>query len=292
MRLARLGDPGEEVPVVITDQGTFDLRPVTDDLDRSFFASGGLARAAAALGAGTLPGLAADGLRVGPPIRATGAVICVGMNYAAHAAESGAQPPKLPVIFLKTPHTVSGPHDQVQIPRDSVKTDWEVELAVVIGARASYLDSPAESLNHVAGFTVADDLSEREFQLELSGGQWSKGKCCPGFTPTGPWLVTPDEVDHSRLRLRSWVNGEPRQDSSTADLIFGVDYLIWHLSQFLVLEPGDLLLTGTPEGVALSGRFPYLQAGDVVEIEIEGLGRQRHQFVPWARSAPAGGRHE
>jgi 2-keto-4-pentenoate hydratase/2-oxohepta-3-ene-1,7-dioic acid hydratase in catechol pathway len=163
-----------------------------------------------------------------------------------------------------------------------------VELAVVIGARASYLESPAESIDHIAGFTVADDLSEREFQLELSGGQWSKGKCCAGFTPTGPWLVTPDEVDYGNLRLRSWVNGEPRQDSSTADLIFGVDYLIWHLSQFLVLEPGDLLLTGTPEGVALSGRFPYLSVGDVVEIEIDGLGRQRHEFVPWSRSAPAG----
>jgi 2-keto-4-pentenoate hydratase/2-oxohepta-3-ene-1,7-dioic acid hydratase in catechol pathway len=180
---------------------------------------------------------------------------------------------------------VGGPDDPVQIPRNSTRTDWEVELAVVIGARASYLDSPADSIRHIAGFTVADDLSERTFQLEESGGQWSKGKCCAGFTPTGPWLVTPDEVDHHDLRLRSWVNGEPRQDSSTADLIFDVDFLIWHLSQYLVLEPGDLLLTGTPEGVALSGRFPYLGAGDVVEVEIEGIGRQRHEFFGWPQAS-------
>jgi 2,4-diketo-3-deoxy-L-fuconate hydrolase len=201
------------------------------------------------------------------------------MNYAAHAAESGSLPPTIPIMFLKTPNTVVGPNDDITIPRKSVKTDWEVELGVVISKRASYLDSPADSIDHIAGFVVANDLSEREFQLELSGGQWSKGKSAPGFNPTGPWLVTPDEVDYRALRLRSWVNGEPRQDSSTADLIFDVDHIIWHLSQFLTLEPGDLVLTGTPEGVALSGRFPYLKAGDVCEIEIDGLGRQRQLFV-------------
>jgi 2,4-diketo-3-deoxy-L-fuconate hydrolase len=292
MKLARMGAAGAEIPVVVTDEGTYDLRSVTADLDPDFFASAGLDRARAALEAGTLTALDPSGLRSGAPIKSPGSVICVGMNYAAHAAESGAQPPKQPVIFLKTANTVNGPDDTVQIPKDSVRTDWEVELAVVIGRRASYLESPEQSLDHIAGFTVADDLSEREFQLEQSGGQWSKGKCCAGFTPTGPWLVTPDEVDHTDLRLRSWVNGEPRQDSSTADLIFGVEHLIWHLSQYLVLEPGDLLLTGTPEGVALSGRFPYLKAGDVVEIEIDGLGRQRHQFEPWSRpgtTAPAAG---
>jgi 2,4-diketo-3-deoxy-L-fuconate hydrolase len=204
------------------------------------------------------------------------------MNYAAHAAESGAAPPERPVIFLKTPNTVGGPNDPVQIPRDSVKTDWEVELGVVVGRRTAYLDSPDQSLDHIAGFTIGDDVSERAFQLEISGGQWGKGKSCRGFAPTGPWLVTPDEVDHRNLRLRSWVNGEPRQDSTTADLIFGVEEIIYQLSQYMVLEPGDLVLTGTPEGVALSGRFPYLQSGDVVETEIEGLGRQRHEFVDWA----------
>ncbi|HEY9352906.1 MAG TPA: fumarylacetoacetate hydrolase family protein, partial [Nocardioides sp.] len=165
------------------------------------------------------------------------------------------------------------------IPRNSTKTDWEVELGVVIGKRASYLDSPDQSLEHVAGFVVANDLSEREFQLEISGGQWSKGKIAPGFSPIGPWVVTPDEVEHQKLAMRSFVNGEPRQDSVTADQIFDVATVIHHLSQFMVLDPGDLIMTGTPEGVALSGRFPYIQPGDVVEIEIDGLGRQRQEYV-------------
>src|SRR4051794_13225131 len=218
-------------------------------------------------------------MRVGSPLARPGAVVCIGLNYAAHAAESGAAAPEHPVLFLKTPNTVGGPHDPVAIPRGSTKTDWEVELGVVIGRRASYLDSAGDSLGHVAGFLVADDLSERDFQLAVSGGQWSKGKCAFGFSPTGPWLVTPDEVDHRALRLRSFVNGEPRQDSSTADMEFDVQFLVWHLSQYMALEAGDLLLTGTPEGVALSGRFPSLRPGDVVELEIDGLGRQRHEMV-------------
>jgi 2-keto-4-pentenoate hydratase/2-oxohepta-3-ene-1,7-dioic acid hydratase in catechol pathway len=206
-------------------------------------------------------------------------VLCIGMNYAAHAAESGSAPPEIPILFLKTPNTVVGPNDTVEIPRGSEKTDWEVELGVVIGRRASYLDSPEQSAAHIAGYVVANDVSERDFQMAVSGGQWSKGKCAPGFNPTGPLLVTRDEVDVDGLRLRSWVNGEPRQDSTTSDMIFGVDHIVWHLSQYLTLEPGDLVLTGTPEGVALSGRFPYLAAGDVVELEIDGLGRQRQEFV-------------
>ena len=290
MKLARLGPVGQERPVLVTDDAHYDLSGLTPDLDGDFFASGGIERVRAAFESGELPRLAdayaggdpaaaAAANRVGSPIARPGSVMCIGMNYAAHAAESGSEPPTSPILFLKTPNTVGGPDDDVAIPRLSRKTDWEVELGVVIGERALYLDSPADSLRHIAGFVVGNDLSEREFQLELSGGQWSKGKCAPGFTPTGPWLVTPDEVDYTNLRLRSWVNGEPRQDSTTADLIFGVDYLVWYLSQFLALEPGDLIMTGTPEGVALSGRFPYLRAGDVCEIEIEGLGRQRQVFV-------------
>jgi 2-keto-4-pentenoate hydratase/2-oxohepta-3-ene-1,7-dioic acid hydratase in catechol pathway len=279
MRLARLGPAGAEVPVVLTATSAFDLRPLTADLDPAFLEGGGIARVGQALEDGSLPELAdADRRRVGAPVPRPGAVICIGMNYAAHAAESGALPPEQPVVFLKTPNTVGGPDDAVPIPRGSSKTDWEVELAVVIGRTASYLDEPGESLAHVAGFAVADDLSERAFQLEVSGGQWSKGKCAPGFNPLGPWLVTPDEVDHRDLRLRSWVNGEPRQDSSTADMIFDVEFIIWHLSQFMTLDPGDVVLTGTPEGVGLSGRFPYLGPGDVVELEIDGLGRQRHEM--------------
>ena len=279
MRFARLGAVGRETPVLVDGEVNYDLSGITRDIDGEFFESGGPARAAAAMAAGELPVFEADGIRVGAAIARPSAVICVGMNYAAHAAESGSAPPENLVMFLKTPNTVAGPFDTVSIPRGSSKTDWEVELGIVIGARASYLDSPEDSIRHIAGFVVANDLSEREFQLEVSGGQWSKGKCSPGFNPTGPVVVTPDEVDYANLRLRSWVNGKPRQDSSTADLIFNVDYIVWHLSQFLTLEPGDLVLTGPPEGVALSGRFPYLGAGDVVEVEIEGLGRQRQEFV-------------
>lgn len=280
MKLARLGPRGAEVPVVVADGATYDLSAITADVDAAFLAGGGIEAARRALEHGELPELeGADSMRTGSPLGRPSAVVCIGINYAAHAAESGAAPPEHPVVFLKTPNTVGGPDDPVAIPRGSTRTDWEVELAVVIGRYASYLDSPAESLGHVAGFVVADDLSERDFQLVVSGGQWSKGKCAPGFSPTGPWLVTSDEVDHRALRLRSWVNGEPRQDSTTADMIFDVEFLVWHLSQYMALEPGDLVLTGTPEGVALSGRFPYLRAGDVVELEIDGLGRQRHKMV-------------
>jgi 2,4-didehydro-3-deoxy-L-rhamnonate hydrolase len=280
MKLARLGPPGAERPALIGPDATYDLSPVTADLDADFFGRGGIEAVRQARDAGHLPVLDAPGwLRVGSPIARPSAVVCIGLNYAAHAAESGAQPPEHPVVFLKTPNTVGGPDDPVAIPRGSSKTDWEVELGLVISRRTSYLESPDESLDHIAGFVLADDLSERDFQLAVSGGQWSKGKCAPGFNPTGPWLVTPEEVDHRALRLRSWVNGEPRQDSTTADMIFDVEFLVWHLSQYLALEPGDLVLTGTPQGVALSGRFPYLRTGDVVELEIEGLGRQRHEMV-------------
>lgn len=279
MKLARLGDKGSETPVLIIDDRYYDLSEVVSDFDGANLASGALDAIRRAAEAGALPELAdAADLRIGSPVARPSAIICIGMNYAAHAAESGSEPPKTPILFLKTPNTIGGPNDSVDIPRNSTKTDWEVELGVVIGKRALYLDSPADSAEYIAGYLVANDLSERDFQLAESGGQWSKGKSAPGFSPLGPWLVTADEVDSTGLRLRSWVNGEPRQDSSTADLIFDVDYLIWHLSQYLALEAGDVVLTGTPQGVALSGKFPYIGAGDVVEIEIEGLGRQRQVF--------------
>ena len=280
MRFARLGAPGAEIPVVIEAERTLDLRPVTADIDGAFLADDGVTRAQAAVAAGSLTELPdAATLRVGAPLARPSAVYCIGMNYAAHAAESGSEPPTDLVMFMKSPNTVVGPFDEIAIPRGSTKTDWEVELGVVIGRRASYLDSPADARGHVAGYVTVNDLSERDWQLATSGGQWSKGKSAPGFCPTGPWLVTGDEVDADDARLRSFVNGEPRQDSRTSDLIFGIDTIIWQLSQVLALEPGDLVLTGTPEGVALSGRFPYLAAGDVVELEIEGLGRQRQLYV-------------
>jgi 2-keto-4-pentenoate hydratase/2-oxohepta-3-ene-1,7-dioic acid hydratase in catechol pathway len=279
MKLMRIGPVGAERPVLAgVGDRYFGLTAVTADIDGAFFASGGVDRVRAAHSAGRLTSVDITGERIGAPLARPGAVLCIGMNYAAHAAESGTRPPPEPVLFYKAPNTVVGPYDDVLIPRGSRCTDWEVELAVVISRRARYLASPEDALACVAGYAVANDLSEREFQIERSGGQWSKGKCCETFNPLGPWLVTPDEVpDPQHLPLRSWVNGEPRQDSSTKDMIFGVSWLIWYLSQFTVLDPGDVINTGTPHGVALSGRFPYLRAGDVVEAEVVGLGRQRNR---------------
>ncbi len=241
----------------------------------------GVARVREALEAGTLPEFAgADDLRVGAPVANPGAVLCIGQNYAAHAAESGDPPPETPILFFKHPNTIVGPFDDVAIPPDAHKVDWEVELAVVIGKRARYLSSPEEALEHVAGYTISNDVSERAYQIEESGGQWSKGKCCETFNPLGPYLVPSQDVpDVQALRLWSEVNGEIRQDSNTQDMIFSVGYLIWHLSQYLVLDPGDIVNTGTPQGVALSGRFPYLSAGDNVRLGIDLLGEQRQNLV-------------
>ncbi|QIS11213.1 fumarylacetoacetate hydrolase family protein [Nocardia arthritidis] len=282
MKLQRIGAPGAERPVVVDGDRAYDLRPVTADIDGAFLAADGIATIAMALAADRLTQIDITGQRVGPPVARPQAIWCVGLNYAAHAKESGAPLPDAPVIFFKTPNTIVGPDDDVLIPRRSTRTDWEVELAVVIGARARYLESPAEAMKYIAGYTISNDVSEREFQLEHSGGQWSKGKCCETFNPLGPALVPRDRLDPTDLRLRSYVNGEPRQDSTTADLIFDVAHLVWHLSQYAVLEPGDIINTGTPEGVALSGRYPYLRPGDVVELEIEGIGRTRNVF----RAAP------
>ncbi|MFD0823528.1 fumarylacetoacetate hydrolase family protein, partial [Micromonospora zhanjiangensis] len=215
-------------------------------------------------------------VRVGAPVARPGKVVCIGLNYRDHAAETGAPVPDRPVVFLKDPATVIGPYDRVLVPRRSRKTDWEVELAVVIGRKARYLDSPAAADDVIAGYAISNDVSEREFQLEFSG-QWDLGKSCETFNPLGPLLVTPDEVaDPQGLGLRLWVNGTPRQHGHTGNMVFDVRYLIWYLSQYLVLEPGDVINTGTPAGVAL-GRpdAPYLRAGDVLELEIDGLGRQR-----------------
>lgn len=279
MKLARVGALGAEQPVVYENEKLYSLESISEDINAAYWESDGIARTARALASESLPEIEGEGMRFGPPIARPSSVFCIGMNYAAHAKESGSAPPDVPIIFHKAPNTVVGPNDTVAIPRGSSKTDWEVELGIVIGKRASYLQSGHEAGQHIAGFVTVNDLSEREFQLEMSGGQWSKGKSCAGFCPTGPLLVTPDEVDYDNLPLRSWVNGQSRQDSSTSDLIFDVNSIIYSLSQYVVLEPGDLICTGTPEGVALSGRFPYLRAGDVVEIEVEGLGRQRQHFT-------------
>ncbi len=288
MKFAQLGDAGNEIPVVIADEGTYDLRSLTAAIDGEFLSGGGIERVRELLAEGALPVLAgADQMRTGSPIARPSAVVCVGMNYVAHAAESGSAPPEQIVIFQKTPNTVAGPHDDVVIPPNSEKTDWEVELGIVIGTRTSYLESREAAADHIAGFVMVNDLSERAWQIEISGGQWGKGKSGPGFSPTGPWLVPATEIDAQQLRLRSWVNGEPRQDSNTADMIFDIQTIVYELSQYLVFEPGDLVLTGTPQGVALSGRFPYLQEGDVVEMEIEGLGRQRQQYIAYRKATAA-----
>lgn len=275
-RFQRLGEPGAEIPVVSDGATTWDLRPITTDIDGAFLAADGLATAEAAIAAGDLPTIDPAGMRVGAPIARPTAVICIGMNYAAHARESGSEPPTDIVVFYKHPNTVVGPDDAVLLPPGSTTTDWEVELAAVIGKRARYLSSPEDALAHIAGFTVANDVSEREYQLQRSLGQWSKGKSFETFNPLGPWLVPTAQVgDGSGLGIWSTVNGEQRQHSNTSDLIFGVAEIVYRLSQFTVLEPGDLINTGTPEGVGLSGRFPYLAVGDVIELGIDGLGQQR-----------------
>ncbi len=284
MKIMRLGDSGNEQPAVLmpSQDGAgryFSLLPLTRDVDGAFLAAGGLGKVREALDAGTLPVLEeAARLRVGAPLARPGAVVGIGMNYAAHAAESGSAPPEIPVVFLKPTNTVAGPYDRAPVPPQSSKYDWEVELGIVIGREASYLESVAEAKKCIAGYVTANDLSEREYQLPGAAGQWTKGKSLPGSTPLGPWLIPATDIDGGNLRLRSWVNGEERQDSTTSELIFDAPTLVHHCSQYMRLEPGDVILTGTPEGVALSGRFPYLQPGDVVEVEVEGLGRQRQEL--------------
>ncbi len=281
MNIARLGPAGSEIPVLQRDGVSYDLRSITTDIDGAFLASGGIDRARTALDAGELQELDdASGLRVGAPIARPGKVVCIGLNYRDHAAESGLPEPAEPVVFMKDPSTVVGPFDDVLIPRASVKTDWEVELAVVIGKTARYLDSPAAAAGHIAGYAISNDVSEREFQIER-GGQWDKGKNCETFNPFGPWIATADEVgDPQALGLRLSVNGESRQDGSTKNMIFEVAHVVWYLSQFMTLYPGDVINTGTPAGVAMGkpDPKPYLRPGDVVELEIDGLGRQRQTF--------------
>ena len=280
MRLMRVGPAGAEQPVVLDAEGNaYDLRPVTSEIDGGFLAADGADRARAALAANHLPSLDLTGLRIGAPVARPGKVICIGLNYADHADETAAEYPAEPVVFMKAANTVVGPDDTVLVPRTSLKTDYEIELAVVIGRTARYLDSPDDAEGVIEGYAIADDVTERAFQLER-GGQWVKGKSCETFNPLGPWLVTPDEAgDPQQLGMRLWVNGELRQDGHTKNMIFGVRHIVWYLSQFMVLEPGDVINTGTPAGVALGANdFPYLRAGDVVEAEIDRLGRQRHVF--------------
>ncbi|MCX5111756.1 fumarylacetoacetate hydrolase family protein [Streptomyces sp. NBC_00378] len=283
MKLLRVGTAGAERPALLDGDGTLrDLSGIVTDIDSALLADeSALARVRAAAAApGELPELDAEGLRVGPPLARIGKIVCIGLNYHDHATETGAAIPAEPILFFKAPDTVVGPEDTVLVPRGSVKTDWEVELAVVIGRTARYLESAEEGLAHVAGYATSHDVSEREFQIER-GGTWDKGKNCETFNPLGPWLVTADEVaDPQALPLKLWVNGELKQDGTTADQIFPVGEVVRYLSHFMTLYPGDVINTGTPAGVALGQPEPkpYLRAGDVVELEITGLGRQRQEL--------------
>jgi len=283
VKLLRVGPPGAERPAALDPSGQLvDLTGVIDDVTGATLAGEEeLDRVRAAVADGGLPVIDAEGLRIGAPLARPGKMVCIGLNYLDHAAETGATLPSEPVMFMKAPDTMIGPYDDILIPRGSVKTDWEVELAVVIGRTARYLGSEAEALACVGGYAVVNDVSEREFQLEREG-QWDKGKNCETFNPLGPWLVTADEVpDPQDLGLRLWVNGHQWQNGTTKNMKFGVAEIVRYLSQFLVLYPGDVINTGTPAGVALGQPEPkpYLRAGDVVELEIDGLGRARQRLV-------------
>ncbi|CAM3887787.1 MULTISPECIES: fumarylacetoacetate hydrolase family protein [Tsukamurella] len=277
MRLRRVGEAGHERPIVSTGDGRwFDASGVVRDYDPSTIAT---ARTLLqeALSGGRLPEVDPTGLRVGAPVSRPGKVVCIGVNYLAHAQETAHETPAEPVMFLKTSGTIVGPEDEVLIPRGSVATDYEVELAAVIGSTARYLDDAAQGLACVAGYTVSDDVSERDFQMNR-GGTWDKGKNCETFNPLGPELVTADEIpDPQVLDIRLTVNGEVRQEANTAQMIFGVGEIIRYLSQFMVLEPGDVVNTGTPAGVAFGypDPKPYLRRGDVIETHIDGLGGHR-----------------
>ncbi|MBZ4319269.1 fumarylacetoacetate hydrolase family protein [Streptomyces huiliensis] len=282
MKLLRVGPAGAERPALLDEEGTLrDLSALVPDVDGGLLGDRPLlAHIRAAVGARVLAALDPTDLRVGPPVARIGKIVCVGLNYRAHVAEIGARTPAEPVLFLKAPDTVVGPDDPVLVPPGSLKTDWEAELAVVIGRTARRLATDEEALDAVAGYTISNDLSERAYQLER-GGQWDKGKNCETFNPLGPWLVTADDVpDPQNLTIRAWVNGALMQEGSTADQIFPVAHLVRYISQFMTLYPGDVINTGTPAGVAL-GRpepKPYLRSGDVVELAIDGLGRQRQHL--------------
>jgi 2-keto-4-pentenoate hydratase/2-oxohepta-3-ene-1,7-dioic acid hydratase in catechol pathway len=279
----RIGAPGAEKPVIRVDETHYvDVSDLTPDFDEKFFGAGGTA---------TLAGPVADRIargqvhafaneRIGAPIARPHQILCIGLNCSDHAAETGQAVPDEPILFTKPPNTLVGPYDEVRIPRGSTKTDWEVELGIVIGRRTSYLDSVEEARETIAGYCVVNDVSERAFQMER-GGQWSKGKSAETFNPAGPWLVTPDEItDVTNLGMWLNVNGVRRQTGTTKTMIFDPFFIVHHLSQFMVLEPGDLINTGTPPGVGM-GFTPqvWLQPGDVMELGIDGLGSQRQNVL-------------
>jgi 2-keto-4-pentenoate hydratase/2-oxohepta-3-ene-1,7-dioic acid hydratase in catechol pathway len=282
MKLIRHGDLNKEKTGIVLEGKYYDTSAFGQDYNEEFFGSGGMERLGKWVdeNKGELPVLPA-GVRLGSPVARPSKIICIGLNYADHARETGATPPPEPVIFMKATTALSGPNDPIVIPRNSKKTDWEVELAIVIGKKASYVEEE-RALDYVAGYCLHNDVSEREFQIERSG-TWDKGKGCDTFAPLGPWMATPDEVgDIDNLRLWLTVNGRKMQDGTTANFIFRIPHLIAYTSQFMTLLPGDVISTGTPAGVAM-GMSPqvYLKPGDVIELGIDGLGTSKQELVAY-----------
>ena len=282
MKLIRFGKEGQEKPGIHLDGKNYDLSVFVKDYDENFFEQNGLEKLASIVNEEKLP-LVEDGQRIGSPIARPSKILCIGLNYAKHAKETGAAIPTEPILFMKSTSSLTGPFDNIIIPKNSEKTDWEVELGVVIGKKASYV-SEEEAMDYVAGYVLHNDVSERAFQLER-GGTWDKGKGCDSFAPLGPWLVTKDEIQNPHsLRLWLSLNGKMMQDSNTDDLIFNIPQLISYSSQFMTLLPGDVISTGTPAGVGL-GFSPniYLKPGDVVELGIDGLGSSKQTVVAYQK---------
>ena len=282
MKIARVGALGSEKPVVVEGDHAVDVSSLVSDWNRTELENGGYEKVAKA-DLSKLARTPLAGLRYGSPVARPTKVICVGLNYIAHIAETGADTPKEPVIFMKAPDSVIGPNDDIVIPPNSTATDYEVELAIVIGKRALYLDSPKDSAAHILGYTISQDVSERHWQIERSG-QWVKGKSFPTFNPIGPVIVTSDSINPHNLRLWCEVDGVMKQDSNTNDLLFGIDHIVWYISQFMELFPGDVINTGTPFGVGLGFKPPvYLHGGQKIRTGIDGIGEFRNNCVDFKK---------
>src|SRR6201985_57834 len=283
MKLIRFGEAGKEKPGVLINDKRYDTSAFGEDYNEQFFETGGLKRLADFVKSNDLPQVS-DDIRLGCPVGRPSKIVCIGLNYVDHARETNATPPPEPVIFMKSTTAIVGPDDDIMIPKNSVKTEWEVELAIVIGKKTSYVDE-AEAMDYVAGYVLHNDVSEREFQIERSG-TWDKGKGCDTFAPIGPFMVTPDEIaDPHNLRLWLKLNGKTMQDGNTSNFIFNIPFLIAYTSKFMTLLPGDVISTGTPAGVGLCFNPPfYLKAGDVMELGIDGLGESKQTLVAYAKN--------
>lgn len=282
MKLIRFGEAGKEKPGIMIDEKKYDVSSFVKDFDEDFFANDGIKNLEKIAAENRLKEISGD-VRLGAPVYKPSKIVCIGLNYAKHAKETNATPPKEPILFFKATTAICGPNDNIVIPKNSVKTDWEVELAVIIGKRALYVEENG-AMDYVAGYCLHNDVSERAFQLEHSG-QWVKGKSCDTFAPLGPWICTKDEIaDVNNLRLWLTVNGQKMQDGNTDDLIFKIPFLVAYISRFMTLLPGDIISTGTPAGVGLGFNPPvYLREGDIVELGIDGLGTQKQKVVNWAK---------